>query len=139
MDAQSEEGDQVVEGTWLDPIPRRQASGEDDEKGMAPNYSSATQGPRLLTRAEPGDSQAGRTKMKRTSPMELTARIHIEDGSYWADVPELPGCFAAGDTLDELFDSLQEGVGLLLADKGEQSAPLHVATATLTDRPLSPA
>lgn len=26
--------------------------------------------------------------------MELTARIHIEEGSYWADVPELPGCFA---------------------------------------------
>jgi predicted RNase H-like HicB family nuclease len=33
--------------------------------------------------------------------VELTARIHIEDGSYWADVPELPGCFASGDTLDE--------------------------------------
>jgi hypothetical protein len=42
--------------------------------------------------------------------MELTARIHIEEGSYWADVPELPGCFASGDTLDELFESLQEGV-----------------------------
>lgn len=44
--------------------------------------------------------------------MELTARIHIEDDSYWADVPELPGCFASGDTLDELFESLQEGVAL---------------------------
>jgi len=28
--------------------------------------------------------------------MELTARIHIENGSYWADVPELRGCFASG-------------------------------------------
>jgi predicted RNase H-like HicB family nuclease len=71
--------------------------------------------------------------------MELTARIHIEDGGYWADVPELPGCFASGDSLDELFDSLREGVALYLGDEGEPSGPLHVATATLTDRPLSPA
>jgi predicted RNase H-like HicB family nuclease len=71
--------------------------------------------------------------------MELTAHIHIEDGNYWADVPELPGCFASGDTLDGLFESLQEGISLYLADEDEQSGPLRVATATLTDRPLSPA
>jgi predicted RNase H-like HicB family nuclease len=71
--------------------------------------------------------------------MELTARIHAEDGSYWADVPELPGCFASGDTLDELFESLQEGVALCLADVGAPVDQLHVATATLTDRPLTAA
>lgn len=71
--------------------------------------------------------------------MELTARIHIEDGSYWADVPELPGCFASGETLDELFVSLQEGVALYLAGEGEQSGPLHVASATLTDHPFTSA
>lgn len=49
--------------------------------------------------------------------MELTARIHIEEGRCWADVSELPGCFAAGDTLDELFESLQEGIALYLADQ----------------------
>jgi predicted RNase H-like HicB family nuclease len=38
--------------------------------------------------------------------MELTARIHFDERSYWADVHELPGCFASGDTLDELFESL---------------------------------
>ena len=74
--------------------------------------------------------------MKGTSPMELTARIHIEDGSYWADIPELPGCFASGETLDELFASLQEGIDLYLADEGETRGPLHVATATLTDSPV---
>jgi predicted RNase H-like HicB family nuclease len=71
--------------------------------------------------------------------MELTVRIHSEHGSYWADVPDLPGCFASGDTLDELFKSLQEGVALSLADEGEPRGPLHVATATLTDHPLTPA
>lgn len=53
--------------------------------------------------------------------MELTARIHIEDDSY------------------ELFESLQEGVALYFADEGEQSGSLRVATATLTDRPLTAA
>jgi len=71
--------------------------------------------------------------------MELTARIHIEDRSYWADIPELPGCFASGETLDELFDSLQEGIGLYLAGEGEQGGSLHVATATLTVHPHSAA
>jgi predicted RNase H-like HicB family nuclease len=71
--------------------------------------------------------------------MELTAHIHFEESSYWVDVPELPGCFASGDTLDELFEWLQEGVALYLADEGEQSGPLHVAAATLTDRPLTAA
>lgn len=46
--------------------------------------------------------------------MTLTAQIHREDGSYWADVPELPGVFAAGETLDELFESLREGVSMVL-------------------------
>jgi predicted RNase H-like HicB family nuclease len=71
--------------------------------------------------------------------MELTARIHIEDGSYWADVPELPGCFASGDTLDELFESLRERVALYLADEGEESGPLQVASAALTGHPLTAA
>jgi predicted RNase H-like HicB family nuclease len=57
--------------------------------------------------------------------MEWTARIQIEEDSYWADVSELPGCFATGDTLDELFESLREGVALYLAEGG-QDGPLHV-------------
>jgi len=48
--------------------------------------------------------------------MELTVRIHIEEGGCWADVSELPGCFASGDTLGELFESLHEGIALYLAD-----------------------
>ncbi|HEX5712037.1 MAG TPA: type II toxin-antitoxin system HicB family antitoxin [Solirubrobacterales bacterium] len=66
--------------------------------------------------------------------MELTANIHLEDGSYWADVPKLPGCFASGDTLDELFDSLSEGIGLYLSESNDPPAsPLRVKTAVLSD------
>lgn len=67
--------------------------------------------------------------------MELTARIRVENGSYWADVAELPGCFASGSTLDELFESLREGVAVYLDDDNESRGPLQVATATLTDKP----
>ena len=64
--------------------------------------------------------------------MELTARIHHEDGSYWAEVVELPGCFATGDTFDELLESLREGIALYVDDAGEDElevAELKVATS----------
>jgi len=70
--------------------------------------------------------------------MELTVNVHLEDGSYWADVPELPGCFASGDTLDELFNSVREGIQLYLAEEappsGDPNQPqLHVKSAVLSD------
>jgi predicted RNase H-like HicB family nuclease len=52
-----------------------------------------------------------------TKPGEL----HHDDGTYWAEVPELPGVFASGDTVDELLDGLKEAVALYLGD-GENSA-----------------
>ncbi len=60
----------------------------------------------------------------RTTPpaaTELTARVHHEGGTYWADVPELPGVFASGDNLDELLAGLKEAVALCLGD-GDQRA-----------------
>ena len=47
--------------------------------------------------------------------MEYTARIHHEDGTCWAEVPEPPGVFASGDTVDELLDGLKEAVALYSA------------------------
>jgi predicted RNase H-like HicB family nuclease len=70
--------------------------------------------------------------------MELTAIVHSEGGGYWAEVKELPGCFASGDTLDELFDALREGISVCLED-GQSVGPLTLASATLTDRPLAAA
>ena len=53
--------------------------------------------------------------------MEYTARIHHEDDTYWAEVPELPGVFASGDNVDELLDALKEAVALYLGDAGQAS------------------
>lgn len=75
-------------------------------------------------------------KRKGRVQMEITANIRLEDGSYWADVPALPGCFAAGATLDELVESLQEGIALYLADDqpgSDLEGPFRVTSAVLSD------
>jgi predicted RNase H-like HicB family nuclease len=71
--------------------------------------------------------------------MDLTVRVHHEEGSYWAEVVELPGCFATGDTLDELKDGIEEAARLYLQEEGSTSEPaaegrIEVAEMKLTDR-----
>ena len=60
--------------------------------------------------------------------MELTALVRQEDGTYWAEVKELPGCFASGATLDELREALAESVSLYLSDAppGDSVRPVRV-------------
>lgn len=47
---------------------------------------------------------------------QFRVRVHREDETFWAEIPELPGCFASGDTLDELSASLAEAIGMYLFD-----------------------
>ena len=54
--------------------------------------------------------------------LALHVDVHREDGSYWAEVRELPGCFASGDTVAELIESVEEAVALYLAPS-EGEAP----------------
>jgi predicted RNase H-like HicB family nuclease len=45
------------------------------------------------------------------------ATIHEEDdGTYWAEVKELPGCFASGHELPELEEALVEAIQLCLPE-----------------------
>lgn len=45
------------------------------------------------------------------------ALVHEEnDGSYWAEVQELPGCFASGFSLEELQEALFEAMQMWLPD-----------------------
>jgi predicted RNase H-like HicB family nuclease len=50
---------------------------------------------------------------------ELTARIHREDDAYWAEVVQLPGCFASGKTLDELAEALSEAICVYRTEAGK--------------------
>jgi predicted RNase H-like HicB family nuclease len=45
---------------------------------------------------------------------EMHVCVRFEDGSFWATVDEFPGVFASGDNLEELRESLQEGIALWL-------------------------
>ena len=55
----------------------------------------------------------------------LTLQIHEEDGSVWAEVAELPGCFASGKDLDELMEAMNEAVSLYLDDNPEAQAAIR--------------
>lgn len=53
-----------------------------------------------------------------------------EDGTFWAEVAELPGCFATGDTFEELMEAIGEAVGIYQADD-----PDLASVATVESRP----
>jgi len=43
--------------------------------------------------------------------MDYVVIVHpAEEGGYWLEVPSLPGCFAQGETLEDLLD---EGRGAI--------------------------
>jgi predicted RNase H-like HicB family nuclease len=50
-----------------------------------------------------------------------TVRIHHEPGhDLWAEIAELPGCFASGADMDELWQALGEAVSLYLSEPGHK-------------------
>ena len=59
--------------------------------------------------------------------------IHEEDGSYWAEVKELPGCFASGHDLEELKDAVLEAIELYLAGDDEAEPKKRLATARVDE------
>ena len=58
---------------------------------------------------------------------ELHVDVHHEDGSYWAEVREPPGCVASGDTAAELIESVEEAVALYLAPPGGEALPVAIS------------
>ena len=60
---------------------------------------------------------------------ELHVDVHHEDGSYWAEVRELPGCFASGETVAELIESIEEAVSLYLAPPEGDAPPVAIELA----------
>ena len=64
--------------------------------------------------------------MQPEMPTELHVKVRLEDNSFWATVDEYPGVFAAGDSLDELRESLEEAIALYLAGPDEQLRPVNL-------------
>lgn len=52
-----------------------------------------------------------------------------EDAAFGVVVPDLPGCFSAGDTLEEAFDNAREAIELHCEQLAEDGEPMPVASA----------
>lgn len=46
----------------------------------------------------------------------LNLTVHFENDQIWAEVDDLPGCFAAGRNMKELQEALAEAIGFYLAE-----------------------
>lgn len=65
--------------------------------------------------------------------MKFTVVLHTDDGQrYGVTVPDLPGCFSCGDSLDDALDSVLEAIDLhvetLLEDGYELPPRQPIAT-----------
>ena len=62
-----------------------------------------------------------------------TFAVHQEDGTLWAEVEELPGCFATGRDLAELEEALVEAITLYQQDA--DAAPARHGRLTVAAKP----
>ncbi len=57
--------------------------------------------------------------------MEYVLVIHpAEEGGYWAEVPALEGCFAQGETLEELLEDARAAIASHLEALQEDGRPI---------------
>jgi len=67
--------------------------------------------------------------------MRFPVVLHTDDGvRYGVIVPDLPGCFSAGDTFDEALDSLHEAIELHLEGLIEEGGDVPVPRAIAAHR-----
>jgi predicted RNase H-like HicB family nuclease len=64
--------------------------------------------------------------------MRFPVVLHTDDGiRFGVTVPDLPGCFSAGDTFDEALDAVREAIDLhlegLLDEGGEAPVPRRIS------------
>jgi antitoxin HicB len=63
---------------------------------------------------------------------------HAEEGGYWAEVPALQGCFAQGETVEDVLSEARGAITahLVALKEDGQSLPdesgILIATVTLT-------
>jgi predicted RNase H-like HicB family nuclease len=67
--------------------------------------------------------------------MRFPVVLHSDDGiRYGVTVPDLPGCFSAGDTFDEALDSVAEAIELHLEGLTEAGGEVPVPRAIAEHR-----
>lgn len=67
--------------------------------------------------------------------MRFPVVLHTDDGvRYGVIVPDLPGCFSAGDTFDEALDSVCEAIELHLEGLIEEGGDVPIPRAIAAHR-----
>jgi predicted RNase H-like HicB family nuclease len=60
---------------------------------------------------------------------KFTVKVYrAEEGGYWAECSELPGCFTQGETIPEVRRNARDAISLYLETLAERAAPAHAAT-----------
>lgn len=59
--------------------------------------------------------------------MKYTIVIHKDEqeGGFWGECPELPGCYSQGEGIEELMKNIHEAVELYLEDSGGMYFPVE--------------
>ncbi len=75
--------------------------------------------------------------------MDYVLIIHsAEEGGYWAEVPELPGCFAQGESLDDVISESRSAIAAHLSalhEDGQTPPDEEIVIATVRLSEPSPA
>ncbi len=57
---------------------------------------------------------------------KFTVKVYrADEGGYWAECPELPGCFTQGETITEVRKNAPEAISLYLETLAERMATPH--------------
>jgi predicted RNase H-like HicB family nuclease len=72
-------------------------------------------------------------------PSYLIVIERADDGGYGAWAPDLPGCVALGDTIEDAEQQMREAIAFHLEGLREQGAPVPAPTAVAAVMVTTPA
>jgi antitoxin HicB len=71
--------------------------------------------------------------------MEFLLVIHpAEEGGYWAEVPEVEGCFVQGETIEELLDDAPRAIAAHVEALREDGQPLPKSRGVVLATVIAP-
>lgn len=63
--------------------------------------------------------------MSDAAPLRYRVIIHpAAEGGFWAEVPSLPGCFAEGETYEEVLQNVLDAMELVIEHLKETGQPV---------------